>query len=433
MGNLHNLMSPTPIHTCEGECDGECVSGDTRFMFGQGDPDQTILVDLGQERFVNRIGAEFSITDREVWDTVSFEVSIDNQDWYLFGQVGNDDGVPDITSAEAWVSAGQPIKTRYVKFHFGDHSADWGAAGSGIFKLHVQQIGGAPVEHLWPAPLVAMDVDDLGQIQVTGATGVTGTVAGTPTIVAGPSGLLDAVQFDTGSFVQLAQGGNDGVDTDNTWTIDCYIFSPMTIQPGRWGTLTRGSIGDHQVIVKNDGQELGGYENAARGWVGCGFMMDSLSDGWHRLTAATICDDGGCATRSLIYYIDGDEVCRTDYTSETDFFAIGNYQDGQQPWRGPIHHFRLYEEGFSPADLQGTDDADSQILNAPQYTMTAVSASSRPLSVVETSRSCSNAFADQLDSTDPVTFCASLCFEDNACDYFSACKCTTNLVLACDV
>ena len=150
-------------------------------------------------------------------------------------------------------------------------------------------------------------------------------------------------------------------------------------------------------------------------------------------TAATICDDGGCATRSLIYYIDGDEVCRTDYTSETDFFAIGNYQDGQQPWRGPIHHFRLYEEGFSPADLQGTDDADSQILNAPQYTMTAVSASSRPLSVVETSRSCSNAFADQLDSTDPVTFCASLCFEDNACDYFSACKCTTNLVLACDV
>ena len=419
VGNIHNLMMTAPIHTCQGECEGEC-SGDVRFMFGQNDPDQTILVDLGQERFVNRIGAEFSITDREVWDTVAFEVSIDNQDWYQFGRVGNDDDVPDITSAEAWVSAGQAIKTRYVRFHFGDHSSDWGAAGSGIFRLHVQQVGATPVEHLWPEPLVAVDVyeDDGEYIHVSGTAGVAGTVHGSPSIVAGPSGLLDAVQFDTGSWVQL---GERGVDTDATWTIDCYIFSPMTIAPGRWGTLTRGNNGDHQIIVQNSGTELGGYENVGgRGFIGSGFDMNSLSDGWHRLTAATLCEDGGCSARSLVFFIDGEEVARTDYHSESDFYAFGNYQDGQQPWRGPLHHFRLYDGGFSPADLQGTDDADEQFLNAPQYTMTTISTTSRPTSAVETRRSCTNAFADQRENGDPLSFCAALCFEDEACSYFSS-------------
>eukprot|EP01043_Picozoa_sp_COSAG02_P039160 COSAG02_NODE_3072_length_7424_cov_3.895427_2_plen_1385_part_00 len=417
VGNLHNLMNPTPIHTCEGECVEDC-QGDTRFMFGTNDPDQTILVDLGQERYVNRIGAEYSITDREVWEVVSFEVSIDDQDWYTFGSVGNDDDQPDIDDAEAWVSAGEPIRTRYVKFHFGGHSADWGGAGSGIFRLHVQLVGGVPEEHPWPQPLVAVDIDDTGAILVSGTSDVEGVVQGTPSIVEGPSGELDAVQFGIGSYVQL---GTQGVDTDETWTIDCYIQMDPAADPSHWGTLTRGHDGDHQIIERSGGTELGGYENIdGRGFVGSGFDMATLGTTWHRLTAAAQCVDGACAQRVLIYYIDGEEVARTDYHSESDFFAIGNYQDGAQPWRGSIHHFRIYDEAFSPADLQGTDDPDSAILNAPRYTVATLSTTERPTAVTETRRSCSNAFADQHSNTDPVAFCAQLCYEDEDCNFFSA-------------
>ena len=417
LGNVHNLMNPTPLHSCEGECEEDC-QGDTRFMFGINDPDQTILVDLGQERFVNRIGASYSITDREVWEVVTFEVSIDNQDWYTFGSVGNDDDQPDITEAEAWVSAGDPIKTRYVKFHFGGHSADWGGAGSGIYRLHVQQIGSVPAEHPWPEPLIAVDIDDTGTIVFSGTSGVDGMVQGSPTIVAGPSGQLDAVQFGVGSFLQM---GEDGVDTDHTWTIDCYIQMDPSLPSGSWGTLTRGSAGDHQIIEQAGGTELGGYENVdGRGFVGSGFDMGTLGTSWHRLTVATNCVDGGCASRTATYFIDGEEVASTDYHSESDFFAIGNYQDGAQPWRGPIHHFRVYDEGFSPNDLQGTDDEDREILNAPRYSISTVSTTERPTGVVETRRSCSNAFADQRSNSDPVAFCGQLCYEDPDCNFFSA-------------
>ncbi|MEC7001512.1 MAG: hypothetical protein VXX04_06715, partial [Actinomycetota bacterium] len=114
------------------------------------------------------------------------------------------------------------------------------------------------VDLSYPDPLVAVDVDDSGSIVVTGTSNVAATVQGSPAVVEGPSGELDAIQYGTGAFVQL---GDNGVDTDNTWTIDCYIYSPMPIAPGRWGTFTRGRAGDHQIIVKNDGHELGGYEN----------------------------------------------------------------------------------------------------------------------------------------------------------------------------
>jgi hypothetical protein len=103
VGNIHNLLMPTPIHSCEGECAEDCA-GDTRFMFGQGDADQTITLDLGAPRAVSRIGAEYSITDREVWDAIVFEVSADQNNWYEFGHVGTDgDAVPDIKEATAWV------------------------------------------------------------------------------------------------------------------------------------------------------------------------------------------------------------------------------------------------------------------------------------------------------------------------------------------
>ena len=88
-GNIHNLLLEKIIHTCNGECptsDKPCT-GDPRFMFGKNDDDQRILLDLGQPRYVDKIGATFSSGDREVWEHVLIQVSVDNQNWYKFGQV----------------------------------------------------------------------------------------------------------------------------------------------------------------------------------------------------------------------------------------------------------------------------------------------------------------------------------------------------------
>ena len=189
--------------------------------------------------------------------------------------------------------------------------------------------------------LVAVDVDTSGNIVVYGTAANTADafVEGSPEIVAGPNGMLDAIQFSTGSFIQL---GSYGVDTDNTWTVDCYIFSQMAFDVGRWGTLTRGRANDPQIIVKNNGHELGGYENGRRNFVlGTGWMINSLSYGWHRLTVSSGCANADCSTRLTIYYIDGAEIARTDATrrGETDFLTIGNYLNGAQPWRGTAAPF----------------------------------------------------------------------------------------------
>eukprot|EP01048_Picozoa_sp_COSAG05_P021250 COSAG05_NODE_3853_length_1806_cov_2.089045_2_plen_488_part_00 len=79
-GNIHNLLLENTIHTCSGECgNGKPCTGDPRFMFGRNDDDQRILVDLGQPRYADKIGAGFSSGDREVWEHVLIQVSADNQ------------------------------------------------------------------------------------------------------------------------------------------------------------------------------------------------------------------------------------------------------------------------------------------------------------------------------------------------------------------
>eukprot|EP01052_Picozoa_sp_SAG31_P013948 SAG31_NODE_851_length_11519_cov_4.727145_12_plen_383_part_00 len=333
-GNVHNLLMQNPVHTCQGECSSvDDCEGDPRFMFGTGDNDQTITIDLGQSRKLNRIGAEYSIGDREVWDHVRFEVSDDDQNWYDFGIIGSDDDVPDISSATAWVTSSEAVNVRYIKYHFGEGSVDHGGVGSGIDRLHAVQVGSDVVRHAWPEPLVAVDVDeDTGAVVLSGTSAASGTVLteqGSPDRVAGPSGAVDALAFDTGDMLLL----EPSVDTDATWTIDCWIRAPLRGN-SNWGTLTRGQGGDHQVITNQDddgGGNLGGYDNSAARFIDSGFDMDSLSAGWHRLTVATLCADDGCASRGTVYFIDGQEVTRTSYSSETDFYAIGNYQGGSQP------------------------------------------------------------------------------------------------------
>lgn len=319
--NVHNLLAERPLHTCAGECKaGTPCRGDARFMFGRGDMNQRIVINLGQPCFVDKIGAEVSTGDREVWEHFKVDVSQDGQNWYRFGEIGRHDRKPDIHHPHLWVSIDVPVQIQRVRFHFGRQSKDYGGVGSAIQRLHVQLVGLQPVVHPWPAPLVQVDVDERGQVRFGGlalrqthnSTGVLGSVKGVPQVVKGPDGKQDALLFARGKALLL---GSTGVDTDATWTVDCYIQMPM-FKSANWGTLTRGKLGDHQVIVQAGSNLLGSFDNSQSraavgphpGFISSGYDLGRLLPGWYRLTVSSRCQDATCKAHRTSYYVDGKEV-----------------------------------------------------------------------------------------------------------------------------
>ena len=159
-----------------------------------------------------------------------------------------------------------------------------------------------------PDPLVSIDVLD-GEIVFGGTASYTGVVQGSPTIVPGPNEQMDSIYFGgANDFVQLGTGS--GIDTDDTWTVDCYFKTPIP-QTDHWHTLTRGLDGDHQVIINPDQTSLGSYDNiGGRDFFDSSFDITSLSPGWHRLTVAA-----GAGTAA--FYIDGRSVGTHTAVSES--------------------------------------------------------------------------------------------------------------------
>ena len=159
-----------------------------------------------------------------------------------------------------------------------------------------------------PDPLVSIDVVN-GEIVFGGTASYTGTVLGSPSIVAGPRGRMDAINF-AGRTDQL-QLGTAGIDTDASWTIDCYFKTPIP-DTGQWHTLTRGLNGDHQVIINPDQTSLGSYDNVGgEDFFDSSFDVRTLADGWHRLTVAA---GGGVVT----FYVDTSAVGSHSSVSESD-------------------------------------------------------------------------------------------------------------------
>jgi hypothetical protein len=178
----------------------------------------------------------------------------------------------------------------------------------------------------------------------SGTANYEGTTMGSPSIVEGPGGEMDGILFTgTSDYLQLG----DGVDTDTSWTIDCEFKTPIPPTVS-WHTLTRGAVSDHQVIITNgDQKSLGSFDNAGNsGFTDTGFDATSLADGWHRLTVAA---GSGAAT----FYIDGQEIGSHTTVSESDFYAVGNYQGGGQQW-GYLSRFRIYDGTHTPSQLVST-------------------------------------------------------------------------------
>jgi hypothetical protein len=136
-------------------------NGETGYIFANGDKNQTITIDLGSTRSINRVGANFSApyADREVWDYLGISVATNISSFSLVGKLGtkNDDSI-DVKTTPVFFNLSGMTDVRYVKYEFGQYSLDYGDGGSRVTDLYAQA---APV----PIPAAAW-------LLVTGLLGI---------------------------------------------------------------------------------------------------------------------------------------------------------------------------------------------------------------------------------------------------------------------
>lgn len=114
-------------------------NGETGFIFANGDSDQTIVLDLGANRLLDRIGANFipPTGDREVWDYFGISISLDNSSYTSIGSLGTKgDSLTDVTSSPYYFNLNTTTLARYIQFEFGEHSPDHGGGGSRVIDLY---------------------------------------------------------------------------------------------------------------------------------------------------------------------------------------------------------------------------------------------------------------------------------------------------------
>jgi len=117
-------------------------NGETGFIFANGDNNQSITLDLGSIRNINRVGANFipPYGDRYVWDYLGISISNDNTGFTLVGHIGtNGDGIYDVTSSPKYFDLAD-TGVRYVKYDFGTHSPMWSDGGSRVVDLYAQNV-----------------------------------------------------------------------------------------------------------------------------------------------------------------------------------------------------------------------------------------------------------------------------------------------------
>lgn len=106
------------------------------FIFDQGDADQYVIVDLGTTRNIDRVGAWFSQSDREVWDYFGVSGAMDISSFFLLGSIGTkNDSIRDINSGSEFFDLSSPIEVRYLLYEFGEYSHDWGG-GSRVAEVY---------------------------------------------------------------------------------------------------------------------------------------------------------------------------------------------------------------------------------------------------------------------------------------------------------
>ncbi|MFP6887465.1 MAG: LamG-like jellyroll fold domain-containing protein, partial [Opitutales bacterium] len=166
--------------------------------------------------------------------------------------------------------------------------------------------------------------------------------------------LLDGAVFAEGKFgkaVEISASNNKsrvqaagtGVDIGDAWTVTSWF---KELYPkGAWRTLARGSGADHTVIIEHNSDRLGMYHNANGGFRPSGGNLAPAADkDWHHIAAV------GSGGKTKLF-IDGKLVGTTDRQSNSDVFAIGNYQGGGQRFAKYLDDFRVYGIALSDAEV----------------------------------------------------------------------------------
>jgi hypothetical protein len=117
---------------------------DTRYIFGNGDNDQWLEIDLGQVRQVNTIGASFGVPptdDRFVVGPFSVKVSTDGT---TFSDWGSPVTITNATTTPVLISLAT-TGVRYIQYFFGPTGPMYGNDGSAVNRVFAQNVAATPI------------------------------------------------------------------------------------------------------------------------------------------------------------------------------------------------------------------------------------------------------------------------------------------------
>ncbi|OGV88203.1 MAG: hypothetical protein A3K19_27840 [Lentisphaerae bacterium RIFOXYB12_FULL_65_16] len=209
-----------------------------------------------------------------------------------------------------------------------------GTFGNGAFSVVTLDIGTADIDVAPASVFKAMVADTTGQeTLVVSNSGnaslsfdVTVTPAGYAASFAGSSQYLQIPSLTLGA----------------DYTLEAWAKFPLPATSGGWRTLYQQGGNHHHVLVQSDGQ-LGVYVS---GFYSCGFDVDTLSAGWHFISAV------GSGSQTT-FYVDGTPV-GVSSTKETGTITyLGNTVGGGQNF-GRIDECRIWDQARAQVDIQNT-------------------------------------------------------------------------------
>ncbi len=109
------------------------------FIFDRYDTNQFIVIDLGQVRQIDQVGAHFSelTSDREVYDFFEVQTSEDGVTFTSVGVVGIKGSADDLDytlDSPIFFTFDRLIDAQFVKYNFGKYSPDW-RGGSRVIEV----------------------------------------------------------------------------------------------------------------------------------------------------------------------------------------------------------------------------------------------------------------------------------------------------------
>jgi hypothetical protein len=111
-------------------------NGDINFQFADEDPNQYLILDLGNQLRVKSIAVDIDTYPSEtgVWDFIRVETSVDQNSWSVWGSVGDQNGKVDVNKPHYDFPLLVEVQVRYIRYSFGGPREN--KRGSKIVRLY---------------------------------------------------------------------------------------------------------------------------------------------------------------------------------------------------------------------------------------------------------------------------------------------------------